>query len=91
MKKSMDRKEEIQKASEEFGAEEFRVTRDKFLAEHAIKFFKRGAQWADSHPRKGLVDIDKACEFLKDHLDGYDIPEDDIERSVETFKLAMEI
>ena len=34
--------------------------------------------------------IDKVCEFLKDHLDGYDIPKNDIERSIETFKLAME-
>ena len=24
-----------------------------------------GAQWADLHPRKGLVDIEKACEWLK--------------------------
>ena len=35
--------------------------------------------------------IEKACEFLKDHLAGYDICEDDIERSVESFKLAMEL
>ena len=34
--------------------------------------------------------IDKVCDFLKDHLDGYDIPKNDIERSIETFKLAME-
>lgn len=33
--------------------------------------------------------IEKACEFLKDHMAGYDICEDDIERSVESFKLAM--
>jgi hypothetical protein len=26
--------------------------------------FREGAKWADSHPRKGLVDIDKACEWL---------------------------
>lgn len=24
--------------------------------------------WADEHPRKGLVDIDKVCEWLKDNL-----------------------
>ena len=35
--------------------------------------------------------IEKACEFLKDHLAGYDICEDDIERSVESFKLAMKL
>lgn len=26
--------------------------------------FREGAKWADSHPRKGLVDIDKVCEWL---------------------------
>lgn len=35
--------------------------------------------------------IEKACEFLKDHLAGYDIYEDDIERSVESFKLAIKL
>ena len=35
--------------------------------------------------------IEKACEFLKDHMAGYDICEDDIERSVESFKLAMKL
>ena len=33
--------------------------------------------------------IDKGIEFLKDHLEGYDIFGSDIERSVESFKLAM--
>ena len=27
--------------------------------------FVAGAQWADEHPKKGLVDIDRACEWLK--------------------------
>lgn len=35
--------------------------------------------------------IKNACEFWKDHLAGYDICEDDIERSVESFKLAMKL
>lgn len=26
--------------------------------------FIDGANWADEHPRKGLVDIDKACKWL---------------------------
>ena len=33
--------------------------------------------------------IEKGIEFLKDHLEGYDIFDSDIERSVESFKLAM--
>ena len=35
--------------------------------------------------------IEKAAEFWRDHLAGYDICEDDIERSVESFKLAMKL
>ena len=31
----------------------------------------------------------KGIEFLKDHLEGYDIFGSDIERSIESFKLAM--
>ena len=34
--------------------------------------------------------IEKGIEFLKDHLEGYDIVGSDIERSIETFKLAMQ-
>ena len=30
--------------------------------------FIEGAEWADQHPRKGLVDIEKACNFLKQFL-----------------------
>ena len=33
--------------------------------------------------------VEKGIEFLKDHLEGYDIFGSDIERSVESFKLAM--
>jgi hypothetical protein len=34
--------------------------------------------------------IEKGIEFLRDHLEGYDIFGDDIDRSVESFKLAMQ-
>ena len=33
--------------------------------------------------------VEKGIEFLKDHLEGYDIFGSDIERSVKSFKLAM--
>ncbi len=33
--------------------------------------------------------VEKGIKFLKDHLEGYDIFGSDIERSVESFKLAM--
>jgi hypothetical protein len=25
----------------------------------------KGAKWADEHPQKGLIDINKACEYFK--------------------------
>ena len=28
-------------------------------------WWKAGAKWADRHPREGLVDIEKACEYLE--------------------------
>lgn len=44
--------------------------------DHDKEIFTIGAEWADSRPRKGLVDIEKACEWLKDnaneYLDWYD-------------------
>jgi len=30
--------------------------------------FQMGAMWADEHPRKELVDIDEACEWLENNL-----------------------
>ena len=30
-----------------------------------------GADWADRHPKEGLVSIDKVCEWLNDHIDDY--------------------
>jgi len=29
------------------------------------------AEWADSHPRKGLVDIEKVCDWLKENSTYY--------------------
>ena len=33
--------------------------------------FVLGAVWADEHPRKGLVDIDKVCDWLKKNSSDY--------------------
>ena len=50
------RKEEIEQA----------IPKNKFGDFHkqvAYEFgFQQGAEWADEHPRKGLVDIEKVCE-----------------------------
>lgn len=32
---------------------------------YCIEDFEAGVEWADAHPRKGLVDIDRVCEFLR--------------------------
>lgn len=31
--------------------------------------FENGALWADEHPNEGLVNIDKVCEYLANHID----------------------
>ena len=57
--------------------------------------FVGGAEWADENPRKGLVDIEKVCAFLKDRIehDSIDYPMatmhliDDLKRYVEENKL----
>ena len=33
--------------------------------------FEVAAEWADSHPRKGLVDILKVCEWLRVYHEDY--------------------
>ena len=47
--------------------------------------FIAGAKWADEHPRKGLVDIDKACEWLTNTTIGT-FPY----KLIEEFRKAME-
>ena len=49
----MNREEEISKATTEMG----------FLS-WGETMFRAGAKWADENPRKGLVDIEKVCNFL---------------------------
>jgi len=54
------------------------------------------AKWADQHPRKGLVDIEKACEWLKDNARDYTYDDYDnlayiqIHQFIKDFKKAME-
>ena len=48
--------------------------------------------WADEHPRKGLVDIDKVCKWFEENLHMYNTSECEGDRIdfVEDFKKAME-
>lgn len=39
--------------------------RDMLVAHDA---FILGAQWADEHPKEGLISIDKVDKYLKEHI-----------------------
>ena len=54
------------------------------------KYFIEGARWADEHPRKGLVDINKVCQWLRyyrwkyeDSREGNEVMEKDIRKAME--------
>lgn len=53
------------------------------------KMFEAGAQWADEHPKQGLINIDKACELVEFLIRPYVGPWD-IADVVESFRKAME-
>jgi hypothetical protein len=47
------------------------ATRNAFLKAGVDKeSYRQGAEWADRHPRQGLVDIDKACAWLAENFIG---------------------
>ena len=51
-----------------------------------------GAEWADIHPRKGLVDIEKVCEWLEEHLlDYWQKASTDTEEFIGDLKKAMKV
>lgn len=65
--------------------------------DHDKEIFTIGVEWADSRPRKGLVDIEKACEWLEEHVREYKYYDPDcsdgnidVDDLVYTFKKAME-
>lgn len=53
----MEREKEISNAAEQY-VEGFHSAIKRMCKE----CFVDGVKWADQHPRKGLVDIEKACE-----------------------------
>ena len=53
--------------------------------------FVQGALWADEHPRKGLVDIEKVCEWLALNAEVYgDINRGNLNIMINIFKKDME-
>ena len=43
----------------------------EWVGERGDTEFRLGAEWADEHPRKGLVEINKIYIWLSDFLDKY--------------------
>lgn len=77
----MTREEEITNAALEECAEQILDCKWAFMD---------GARWADEHPQKGLVNIDKACEWLK-QFDAYRLClEGHKDYFIEQFRKAME-
>ena len=58
----------------------------EWVGERGDTEFRCGAEWSDEHPRKGLVDINKAVEWLETNQHGFILTEKDIE----DFRKAME-
>lgn len=42
---------------------------DKTDIDYVERAFMAGAIYADEHPNEGLVNIDKVCEYLANHID----------------------
>jgi hypothetical protein len=52
--------------------------------------FTKGVNWSDNHPRKGLVNIERACEWLDNNAEDYTIDGGlSIENLIYSFKKAM--
>ena len=56
----MTREEEIKQAAEEHAKSS--LVGSLYYKESS---FRQGAEWADEHPRKGLVDIDDVCRYIE--------------------------
>ena len=68
----------------------------EWVGERGDTEFRLGAEWADENPRKGLVDIDKACKWLEKNLDcmASMTPEGEmywLPNCIDNFRKAMEL
>mgnify|MGYP003302812853 CR=1 FL=1 len=64
------REEKIKQRAKEIQEELY----DGFYSGHIEGYqraFIEGVQWADNHPRKGLVDIEKVCDWLRNNFEHY--------------------
>ena len=70
----MTREEEIQEAAEHYEqVDATNLACDYGWGDRDIQqqCFKAGVEWADQHPRKGLVDIEKVCKFINENVREY--------------------
>ena len=85
----MTREEEIKNKADELTLYlEGYIGTSPHSREAISEYFIEMAKWADEHPRKGLVDIEKALNWLKEQKEmvGVSFQDDFYER----FKKAME-
>ena len=72
----MKREEQIEQKAKELGQKYFPDenniwARPNYEAQYVESACKEMIGWADEHPRKGLIDIDKVCECLERFNIGY--------------------
>ena len=95
----MTRIEKIKQRAEDVGQKYFPNehniwARGNIEAKYAEYAFIEGVKWSDENPQKGLVSIDKACEWLTQHINDYineyNPHRKDIDCLFEDFRKAME-
>lgn len=71
----MTREEEFRQAVSDYLKEcfalKFPTVNERLKESDLYGAFKHGVKWADNNPRKGLVDIDKVVEWLRNNLEHY--------------------
>jgi len=84
----MTREEEIKQAANDI----FDIEDQKRLNQGFIK----GAEWADQHPKEGLWDAEKVCDFIASHLtdksiiNNWQLPYQTVQDFIEDLHKAME-
>ena len=99
----MKRKEEIRKRAEyiangimidvqsnKYHTNVYDYKKECFNHSHLMDAVIEGAEWADKNPRKGLVDIEKVCEWLDLHMPFGEVDKKLRDKVIADLKNAME-
>ena len=86
----MTRKEEIQVSREKYNKREGHDSILKFSLFDVNSAYDEGAEWADSHPQKGKVDIEAVLSWLASHINDYIVKGRDIDYMFDDLRKAME-